>query len=91
MNNFLKQFSIQFYFDYFFLKNKYAPIATAPIIKHVLEPPEFKPPPPNKLGIFDKESTIYILNPLEIGSIIGFLIGAVIVLFIKLVAAFVTS
>ena len=54
--------------------NKYAPIATAPIIKYILEPSPESIPPPNKLGKFAKASIIYISNPLVIGSIIFFLL-----------------
>ena len=50
-----------------------------------------EPPPEGKLGKFANGSIIYISNPLEIGSIIAFSIGAVILLFIKLVKAFVIS
>ena len=62
---------MQFDLDFFFRKNKYAPIVIAPIIYYVHERPEGIPPP-NKIGKFFKGSIICRLNPLEIVSIIDF-------------------
>ena len=53
-------------------------------------PPEGKHPT-DELGKFPSGSIIYFLNPFSISDIIAFSIGAVRLLFLKIVAAFVTS